>query len=139
MCYEFGQGVEADKARAAQLYKEAAEQGNPWAQCNYGFCLYQGIGVEPDAAGAAEWFRKSAGQGSGRAWFLLGECYERGAGVAQDLAQARTAYRRAADMGYKGAAEALARLDAPKGAALAEEPPAAPKARRGWWPFGKKK
>ena len=73
--------------------------------------------MEPDAAGAAEWFRKSAGQGSGRAWFLLGECYE----------------------GYKGAAEALARLDAPKGAALAEEPPAAPKARRGWWPFGKKK
>ena len=29
-----GRGVPQDKARAAQLYRRAAEQGDAWAACN---------------------------------------------------------------------------------------------------------
>ena len=62
LCYEMGTGVEESKERAAELYRQAAQQGDARAQCNLGFCYYQGIGVEADDKQATEWFQKAADQ-----------------------------------------------------------------------------
>ena len=70
------------------------------AQCNLGFCYYQGIGVEEDNDQAFHWFEKAAAQGYPRALQLLGECYENGYGVEQDEAKAAQLYRQAHEQGY---------------------------------------
>ena len=61
-----------DKAKAVQLYRQAAEQGDARAQCNLGFCYYQGIGIEMDDSQAVVWFQKAAEQNYLRAVMLLG-------------------------------------------------------------------
>ena len=40
--------MEQDKAKAVELYREAAEAGDVRAMCNLGYCYYQGIGTEMD-------------------------------------------------------------------------------------------
>ena len=44
-CYEQGKGVEADKGKAVEYYLLGAEAGDARAQCNLGFCCYQGIAL----------------------------------------------------------------------------------------------
>ena len=72
LCYESGDGVEADPVRAAELYLQAAEQDYAPAQCNLGVCYLNGIGVETDPVQAAEWLRRAADLGFARAQSILG-------------------------------------------------------------------
>ena len=112
-----GSGVEVDEARAAALYRKAAELGDAEAQCNLGdaeaqcnlgVCLRNAIGVEYDDEEAVKWFTKAVEQGHRRACFYLGECWQMGLGVETDPAKAEKYYRKAGD--YTDAMFALAHL-----------------------------
>ena len=78
-------GVEQDEALAVELYRQAAQRGYAPAQCNLGFCYYQGIGVEENNDEAFRWFvlialpQKEAGPGVALPRRLLVE--PRGLGV----------------------------------------------------------
>ena len=129
-----GRGVQEDKVKATEYYRQSAENGNITAMCNLGYCYYQGIGVEENDEEAVKWFRKAAELGQPRALFLLGECYEEGNGVAADLRRAREYYDQAADKGYQAAQEALQRLDGQKSADISRKPAPVPQ-----FPKGKEK
>jgi TPR repeat protein len=49
---------------AAKYYKLSADQGNPFGQYNYGFCLTNGAGVERNLMEAAKYYKLSADQGN---------------------------------------------------------------------------
>ena len=105
----------AGGSREEELYKmaaaevpeirEAAEKGDPIAQCRMGHACSEGIGVPKDDVQAAQWFRRSADEGFGRAERALAWCYREGKGVPQDSGQAQRLYKRAADHGDSVAAQ----------------------------------
>jgi TPR repeat protein len=55
-----GRGGTQDLARAAMMFKKAADKGQPDARTRFGMCLEKGDGVTPDPARAAEMFRVAA-------------------------------------------------------------------------------
>ncbi|MEG3146346.1 tetratricopeptide repeat protein [Sphingomonas sp. RT2P30] len=102
--YDEGRGVAVDKARAATIYRRAAEAGQKHAQWRLGVMLDTGDGVASDPAQAVAWFRKSAAQGFTNAYVSLGVMYSTGRGVPQSYAGALLAYQEAA---RRGAATSL--------------------------------
>jgi uncharacterized RDD family membrane protein YckC len=94
-----GEGKPKDFAKAAVLYRKAAEQGDAAAQLNLGIMYDQGLGVTQDYEQAVGWYRKAAEQGRAPAQFNLGVAYCEGQGVPQDFAQAAIWYRKAAEQG----------------------------------------
>jgi TPR repeat protein len=56
--------VPQDAAKAVELFKQAADQGNVDAQNNLGVMYYSGEGVPRDSDKAKEWFTKAAAQGN---------------------------------------------------------------------------
>lgn len=62
--YERGRGVEKDPAKAAELYRTAAEAGVPMAMYNLGLAYRYGrFGLEQDEKTALKWIRKAASKG----------------------------------------------------------------------------
>ncbi|MDA8961014.1 sel1 repeat family protein [Akkermansiaceae bacterium] len=59
-----------NKAKAAKLFRKAAEQGHVSAQSNLGVMYENGEGVPEDKAEATKWIRKAAEQGNedAKAW-----------------------------------------------------------------------
>ncbi|MGB8480473.1 MAG: tetratricopeptide repeat protein [Acidobacteriaceae bacterium] len=106
--------------QAASWYRNAAEQGDPWAQYNLGWLYKTGQGVPQDYAQAAVWWRKAADQGYARAQFNLGVSYDNGEGVSQNDEQAVFWYRKAADQGYAHAQYSLG-LDYENGQGVPED------------------
>jgi TPR repeat protein len=97
--YADGRGVERDYAKAAKLYRQAADLGHAKAQVGLGTLHATGRGVPRDDAEAVRWFRKAADQGEAAAQSYLGFMYETGQGVPNDGAEAVRWYRKAADQG----------------------------------------
>lgn len=62
-CYQKGNGVAKDPAKAVEWYQKAAAQGYVRAQVNLGVCYEDGEGVPKDLAKAVKWYQKAA------AWF----------------------------------------------------------------------
>ncbi len=62
--YRVGSGVDRDEAKAADLYRKAAEMGNAEAQTRFAEALFDGRGVARDPAGSRAWLEKA-----GREWF----------------------------------------------------------------------
>lgn len=60
VCYEAGDGVGKDEAKAAELYRKAAVQGYAEAQKKLGDCYTHGIGVAKDLEQAFECYSKAA-------------------------------------------------------------------------------
>jgi TPR repeat protein len=60
LCYLRGVGVKVDKAKAAQLWGQAAEQGLADAQLALGSCYSFGLGVEVNMAKAVQLVRQAA-------------------------------------------------------------------------------
>jgi TPR repeat protein len=89
-----------DYAKALELWRPLAEQGNPKAERYLGFLYEDGDGVAKDQAQAIAWFRKAADQGDADAETNLGFMYANGQGIARDDAQAVMWFRKAADQGY---------------------------------------
>lgn len=98
-CYDLGWGVRIDKARAAECYRIAAEQGLDWAMYNYATLLALGDGVAEDKAAALAWFRKAARMGNAKAMNFVGSFHEDGWVVSRDMAKAARLYARAAEGG----------------------------------------
>ena len=85
--YRLGSGVVRNEAKAAQLYRKAAEMGNAEAQTRFAEALFDGRGVARDPAGSRSWLEKAARQDYARAECDLGVMLTNGFDIAQDLAK----------------------------------------------------
>ena len=61
--HEENEVTEENKAKAAKLFREAAEQGHVSSQFNLGVMYDTGVGVPKDMTEATKWIRKAAEQG----------------------------------------------------------------------------
>ena len=104
---ELGQGVEANPAGAADLYRQAAELGHTGAMTALGGLYEQGNGVELNPKEAVRWYRTAADKGDVRGMTQLASLYETGEGIAKSETEAASLYRRAAT---QGSAKALNNL-----------------------------
>jgi TPR repeat protein len=86
-----------DHARAATLYRAAAEAGNASAQEALATLLRTGQGVRQDHAEALKWLRQAAGQGRARAQAQIGFSHQFGEGVPEDWKEAAQWCRRSAE------------------------------------------
>ncbi len=105
-----GQGVAADKAKAAQWYAKAALKGAGEAQWRLGDMYLRGDGVAGNPALAAWWLERAANQGYGAAQYNMAYLYISGKGVPQDAVRAHAWLTRALAQDYRPAAELRARL-----------------------------
>lgn len=68
LMYEDGAGVPQDSAKAAAMFKRAAESGSgdyaTLGKLHYASALYEGRGVPKDEAAAMKWFQAAADEGS---------------------------------------------------------------------------
>lgn len=71
VCYDNGIGISQDLERAKYWYKEAAENGVPEAQCDYGIACT----TENNMHEAEKWLLQSAEQGYSKAEYTLGWNY----------------------------------------------------------------
>ena len=76
VCYKFAHGVAKDEHKAEELFRAAAEQGHPEAQCEVGLIL-KGRGEKEEAAA---WFRLAAEQHDAEACYELGLAFFCGRG-----------------------------------------------------------
>lgn len=97
--YDEGRQVQRDRAKAARLYRRAAEAGQRHAQWRLGVMLDLGEDVESDPDEAIGWFRKAAAKGSSNAHASLGVMFATGRGVARDYAELKKHYVQAARLG----------------------------------------
>ncbi len=65
--YMNGEGVGRSTEKAAQLFRQGAEHGDPVGMFFYANCLAGGIGVPKDLKTAADYFRRAAKAGNARA------------------------------------------------------------------------
>lgn len=86
--YMTGDGVKQDYAKAAALYRRAAEAGDAEGQNGIAVCLLHGFGVKKDQRAGVRFLRLAAAQKNPKACLNLAECFEDGDGVAQDLEEA---------------------------------------------------
>jgi TPR repeat protein len=93
-----GKGVEADEAKAARLFWQAAEQGHASARLWLGWCYEHGQGTGQGACAAVEQYRLAVEGGCANANASLGLCFEKGRGVVRiDPAEAARLYALAAE------------------------------------------
>jgi TPR repeat protein len=98
--YEFGSGVDKDKAQAVKWFRKAAEQGFAAAQNNMGDAYRYGRGVETNFTEAVQWYRKAAEQGDAEGQYHLGIMYDFGRGLDKDKTEAAKWFRKAAELGH---------------------------------------
>lgn len=80
-------------AQIPQPTLDAANNGNPAAQCEVGMYYYSAKEYDK----AVRWFEKSAKGGNVSAIYNLGICYEKGHGLKKDHVDAAIKYREAAE------------------------------------------
>ena len=106
--YRLGKGVPADKAKAEDWYRKAAEQGHFQAQDNYGRMLFD----RGERAQAAPWLEKSAARGDPRGELILGTMLFNGdGGLAKDWPRAYALMVRASSSGLPQASQTRAEMD----------------------------
>jgi adenylate cyclase len=88
--YSEAEGEARDLTKAAELFREEADQGYAAAQYNLGKLYRDGAGVPRDTASAAHWFRTAAMQGHAKAQEHIGKRYYTGDGVTRDPVEALT-------------------------------------------------
>lgn|GEM_PF-6629084 len=86
--HAYGIGTEKNDAKAARLFRQAAEKGHPDAQYHLAFMHADGYGMPRNDEEAVKWFEKAAAQGHVKAQFNLGLMYADGRGVEQDTTKA---------------------------------------------------
>jgi len=100
--YHEGLGVVQNYARAAELYLNAARQGDPAAQNAIGRYYYEGLGVVQDPAAARRWLKAAADQGATQHLFDYAAVIEN-----TDPVGAADLYERASEAGHLEATVAL--------------------------------
>src|SRR6266851_4498858 len=108
--YRVGSGVDRDEAKAADLYRKAAEMGNAEAQTRFAEALFDGRGVARDPAGSRAWLEKASRQGNARAECDLGVILTNGLDIAQDRANGLRYLQAAARLGDGNAENYLGQL-----------------------------
>ncbi|MDP8232272.1 MAG: tetratricopeptide repeat protein, partial [Candidatus Zophobacter franzmannii] len=109
MCYEFGQGVEADIDEAFKWYLKAAENGNdeaPASLSEIADTFYENEEYEK----AVPLYQKAADFDDAYAQYSLGVCSQNGEGVEEDLDEATKWYLKAAENGNDEARTTLAEI-----------------------------
>lgn len=96
-----GLGVEPDATKAAELFRDAANQGDAVSQYNLARLYEDGVGVERDPAEAIRLLETAAEQGNADAQNHLGAVYNNAA--SPNFTQARQWYWRAARQGHSHA------------------------------------
>jgi TPR repeat protein len=94
--YLNGVGVPIDKAKAAAMFRRAAEANPTTAMCNLSLGYTEGWAGERDSMQALDYLRRAAGRGYAGAQYALWLRYENGTTVAGDAGEAMTWYRLAA-------------------------------------------
>src|SRR5262249_8971488 len=92
-----GEGVAQDNARAATLYRAAAEQGDAQAQDMLSWMLLEGEGADP--VDARRWAEAAAAQDVASSMTRLGMIYHNALGTVRDADQAALWWRRGATRG----------------------------------------
>jgi len=90
---------EGELAEALPVCREAAEQGNVYAQNFMGVSYANGEQVTADAVKSTRWFRKAADQDYAPAQTNLGMAYAIGFGIKQDAEPAKVWLQKAAEQG----------------------------------------
>jgi len=103
-------GVEMDEAKAAVLFKQAADSGNDSGQFNLGVLYLEGRGVEQSDRMAATLFSLAAMQGKHGSELNLGLMYKLGKGMPLDFAKAASWLTKATNQGNERAGVYLAQL-----------------------------
>lgn len=105
-CYDYGQGVQLNYAKAIEWYRLAAHpregesEGDANAQLGLGYCYLNGDGVDESEAEAFKWFLLSAEQGNADAQSNIGWFYRDGKYVTQDYTEAAKWYLKAAEQDH---------------------------------------
>jgi TPR repeat protein len=86
-----------------ETLEKMADEGDPFAQVQFGKRLQSGDGIKKDDSRAASYFKRAADSGHLDGLVEYGKCLRNGTGVGQDIKAGAALYRRAAD---KGDAEA---------------------------------
>jgi TPR repeat protein len=102
-----GDGAIRDEAKAAALFRDAADRGSPDAAYQLGLLYQRGAGVPQHDGIALEWLEKAAALGHGDAQLLAGQAYATGRGTPKDMAWAARWYGKAADQGITPAQHLL--------------------------------
>lgn len=110
LCAEKGVGGTPDLARAAALYRQAAERGYAKSGCALGNLYVLGRGVPKDEAKGAALCRQAAERGEPDAQTDLGNFYLQGVGVPHDMVEARHWYELAAAQGQPNAQFVLGQI-----------------------------
>ncbi len=105
--YRLGRGVEADNARARQLYEEAARLGHIKAADNYGLMLFQ----EGEQEKAMPMIRAASDRGDPRAQYVLGLSHFNADYAPLDWVRAYALMTLANSAGLPQARDALAQMD----------------------------
>ncbi len=100
--YDQGRYVPQDRPRAASLYRQAAERGQPHAQWRLGVMLDLGEGVDEDPGEAVIWLRRAAAQDHPEGHASLAVMHATGRGVDVDYDAAMRHYLRSAELGSSG-------------------------------------
>ncbi|MBC7914877.1 MAG: SEL1-like repeat protein [Pyrinomonadaceae bacterium] len=79
-----------------QLYKKAAEAGNPQAMNAIAILYSKGIGTEVSQQEAFLWFKKATEKGYVNAWYNLGSMYRKGLGTPLDFTKAYQSFSKGA-------------------------------------------
>jgi TPR repeat protein len=100
VCHHYGLGIEANPARAFELYKTSAEAGYSMGMTLIGKMYLDGNGTDQNAALAMEWFEKALAtediEAVAYAEYLIGTCYNGGIGVEKNEDTAMDWYRKSA-------------------------------------------
>ena len=88
-CYDKGNGVTEDDAKAFEWYAKSAAQNYAKAQYQLGKCYKEGKGTKKDRKKAVDCFTKAAKQENADAQYALGKCYLKGKGIAADEKKAK--------------------------------------------------
>ena len=88
-----------DYAKAMELWRPLADQGNADAQYRIGSMYAEGKGVERNDATALTWFQRAAERGNPAAQYNVGASYAAGVGIAQNDGEAAKWFKRAAEQG----------------------------------------
>lgn len=94
-----GDLVPQDYAKAAILWRQAADQGMATAKSNLGFLTYNGYGVRADPAAAVKLWLEAAAQGESEANYHLGVAAQEGKGTKRSVVEAYARFRAAEMMG----------------------------------------
>lgn len=116
MCYQMGNGVDVDYAKALSLLEKAANLGDMMAYYNIGQAYVFGLGVKKDVLKGLSFIQKAAEsevEGCEHAQYFLGQVSESGMqdeGISPDLNKAIKWYMKAAEHEDREAIKALQRL-----------------------------